>query len=68
MPRWRNWQTRYLEGVVGAIPWRFKSTPGHQFFRIKNKEGLSTEISLYIEYILTKKEHYLKLIEIDYDL
>jgi len=23
---------------------------------------------LYIEYILTKKEHYLKLIEIDYDL
>ena len=29
MPRWRNWQTRYLEVVVRATGWRFESSPGH---------------------------------------
>lgn len=29
MPRWRNWQTRQLEVLVGAIPWRFESSSGH---------------------------------------
>ena len=24
-----KWQTRYFEGVVGASPWRFKSSPAH---------------------------------------
>ena len=28
-PRWRNWQTRQLEVLVGAIPWRFESSSGH---------------------------------------
>ena len=27
-PRWRNWQTRQLEGLVGFGPWRFESSPG----------------------------------------
>ena len=27
---WRNWYTRYLEVVVGVIPWRFKSSRAHQ--------------------------------------
>lgn len=26
---WRNWYTRYLEVVVGVIPWRFKSSRAH---------------------------------------
>src|SRR5690606_27275698 len=28
-PRWRNWQTRYLEVVVLATGWRFESSSGH---------------------------------------
>lgn len=28
-PRWRNWQTRYLEVVVLETGWRFESSPGH---------------------------------------
>jgi hypothetical protein len=32
LPRWRNWQTRQLEGLVGFGSWRFKSSPGHFFF------------------------------------
>ncbi len=27
---WRNWQTRTLQGRVGAILWRFKSSLAHQ--------------------------------------
>ncbi len=30
MPQWRNWQTRYVQGVVGAGPWGFKSLLRHQ--------------------------------------
>ena len=29
LPRWRNWQTRWLQVPVGATPWRFESSPGH---------------------------------------
>ena len=29
-PGWRNWYPRSLEVAVGAIPWRFKSSPGHK--------------------------------------
>src|SRR5277367_6043862 len=29
VPRWRNWQTRYVQVVVVARPWRFESSPGH---------------------------------------
>src|SRR5690606_18907566 len=29
MPRWRNWQTHYLEVVALARAWRFESSPGH---------------------------------------
>ena len=25
-----KWQTRYVQGVVGAIPWRFKSSLRHR--------------------------------------
>lgn len=28
-PKWRNWQTRYVQGVVGATPWEFKSPLRH---------------------------------------
>ena len=32
MPRWRNWQTRWLEGPVGFTdPCGFKSRPRHHF-------------------------------------
>jgi hypothetical protein len=30
MRRWRNWYTRQLEVLVGATPWRFKSSSAHQ--------------------------------------
>ncbi len=26
---WRNWQTRKPQELVGAIPWRFKSSQPH---------------------------------------
>jgi hypothetical protein len=29
-PKWRNWQTRYVQVVVGVTPWRFESSLGHQ--------------------------------------
>jgi hypothetical protein len=29
-PQWRNWQTRYVQGVVGVLPWGFKSLLRHQ--------------------------------------
>src|SRR5690606_19995914 len=29
MPKWRNWQTRYVQGVVGARPCGFKSHLRH---------------------------------------
>ena len=29
MPKWRNRQTRYVQGVVGATPWEFKSPLRH---------------------------------------
>ena len=27
--KWRNWQTHQLEGLAGAIPWRFESSLPH---------------------------------------
>gem|GEM_PF-5786255 len=29
MPGWRNWQTRYIQGVVPARACRFESCAGH---------------------------------------
>ena len=38
VPKWRNWQTRYVQGVVGESPWEFESPLRHhrvysEFFR-----------------------------------
>src|SRR5579885_1560263 len=30
MPKWRNWQTRNVQGVVSARAWGFKSPLRHQ--------------------------------------
>jgi hypothetical protein len=30
VPKWRNWQTRYVQGVVGESPWEFESPLRHQ--------------------------------------
>jgi hypothetical protein len=35
MPQWRNWQTRYVQGVVGNSPWGFKSLLRHQMERLR---------------------------------
>lgn len=35
MPRWRNWQTHYVQVVARAISWEFKSPPRHMFPIIK---------------------------------
>jgi hypothetical protein len=32
MPKWRNWQTRYVQGVVGFGPCGFKSHLRHSIF------------------------------------
>ena len=32
VPKWRNWQTRYIQGVVPVREWRFESSLRHQFF------------------------------------
>ena len=29
MPKWRNWQTRYVQGVVGESLWEFESPLRH---------------------------------------
>ena len=29
-PKWRNWQTRYIQGVVPVRAWRFESSLRHQ--------------------------------------
>ena len=30
VPKWRNWQTRYIQGVVPVREWRFESSLRHQ--------------------------------------
>src|SRR5437660_5352476 len=30
VPKWRNWQTRYIQGVVPVRVWRFESSLRHQ--------------------------------------
>ncbi len=32
-PKWRNWQTRYIQGVVPVRAWRFESSLRHQLKR-----------------------------------
>ena len=32
LPKWRNWQTRYIQGVVPDRAWRFESSLRHQLF------------------------------------
>lgn len=39
LPRWRNWQTHYLEVVAPARVWRFESSPGHSVDRGPSKPG-----------------------------
>ncbi len=33
VPKWRNWQTRYIQGVVPVREWRFESSLRHQSSR-----------------------------------
>lgn len=35
MPQWRNWQTRYVQGVVSNSSWGFKSLLRHQKERLR---------------------------------
>ena len=32
VPKWRNWQTRQIQGLVWATTWGFKSPLRHQSF------------------------------------
>jgi hypothetical protein len=43
LPKWRNWQTRYIQGVVPVREWRFESSLRHQPFEFFP----STTISFY---------------------
>ena len=40
-------QTRYLEVVVGAIPWRFKSSPAHshKFAIVRTSARLPADVA-----------------------
>ena len=38
VPKWRNWQTRYVQGVVGESPWEFESPLRHQRDRMTDAE------------------------------
>ena len=42
LPRWWNWWTRYFEGVVGVLPCKFDSCPGH-----KKKPFIRTAFSIH---------------------
>src|SRR5690349_10102896 len=42
-PRWRNWQTHYLEVVAPARAWRFKSSPGHSVAERERAGGVRVE-------------------------
>ena len=33
VPKWRNWQTRYIQGVVPSGEWRFESSLRHQIVK-----------------------------------
>ncbi len=44
VPKWRNWQTRYIQGVVPVRAWRFESSLRHHdpsacHFHIKAEPG-----------------------------
>ena len=37
--KWRNWQTRKPQELVGAIPWGFESPLPHQFQPVPNRRS-----------------------------
>ena len=41
-PKWRNWQTRYVQGVVGVLPCGFESLLRHQLSR-PARRGTTTD-------------------------
>jgi hypothetical protein len=36
-PKWRNWQTRYVQGVVGESPWEFESPLRHHPLHVRHR-------------------------------
>ena len=40
VPKWRNWQTRYIQGVVPVREWRFESSLRHQEFKNSSKSAV----------------------------
>ena len=53
MPKWRNWQTRYVQGVVGVCLWGFKSPLRHQVFNWPI-DRLNQSLVYRIEYRVTE--------------
>src|SRR3569833_2263593 len=45
MRSWRNWQTRKIQVLVGATPWRFKSSRPHQLSSDNGEEVTPVPIS-----------------------
>src|SRR2546428_13814659 len=35
LPKWRNWQTRYIQGVVRARAWRFEASLWNNVFWLR---------------------------------
>ena len=56
LPRWRNWQTRNVEVVVGETPCWFNSSPGHHGKRALRRPFLFALLldSSYAEVVLQR--------------
>ena len=49
LPKWRNWQTRQVQDLVGATPWRFESSLPHQCQERPGKPGLFAFTALAVD-------------------
>jgi hypothetical protein len=45
-PKWRNWQTRYIQDVVPVRAWRFESSLRHQLLGLADRLGNSGKLEL----------------------
>ena len=54
MPKWRNWHTRYVQGVVRISSWGFDSPLRHQFCESKIDPEENANCNEKEQFALTK--------------
>jgi hypothetical protein len=52
LPKWRNWQTRYIQGVVPVRAWRFESSLRHQLFQTSGLWLVASDLTLMVIFAL----------------